>query len=75
MNCGDDDSTNVPLIITTNETGTSRPRSTTGSVLSGGNFGLETNFKAKSCRSFIRQPTKLGNEHRNKSVPHNLQVW
>ena len=27
--------------------------------------GLELNYKAKSCRSFIRQP-KLGNEHRNK---------
>ncbi|CAD7078197.1 unnamed protein product [Hermetia illucens] len=35
--------------------------------------GFELGYKAKSCRSFIRQP-KLSTEHRNKSVPHSLQV-
>lgn len=34
---------------------------------------LESSFKAKSCRSFVRTKN-ISNEHRNKSVPHNLQV-
>lgn len=61
----DSDSTNVPLIITTNEAGEKPITSTTSS--------LDLSYKAKSCRSFIRQ-SKLNTEHRNKSVPHNLQV-
>lgn len=62
------DQTNIPLIVTTNETGTARPSSSTAS-------NLDSSFKAKSCRSFVRQP-KLNNEqHRNKSVPQNLQVF
>ncbi|XP_055380203.1 uncharacterized protein LOC129611219 isoform X2 [Condylostylus longicornis] len=36
--------------------------------------GIDHSFKTKSCRSFIRQQPKLGNEHRNKSVPHSLQA-
>lgn len=56
------DQTNIPLIVTTNDAGSARSSS------------LESySFKAKSCRSFVRQQ-KLNNEHRNKSVPHNLQV-
>jgi hypothetical protein len=60
------DQTNIPLIVTTNDGGTAR--SSTGTSLD------SCSFKAKSCRSFVR-PQKLNSEsHRNKSVPHNLQV-
>lgn len=59
------DQTNIPLIVTTNEAG-NRPSSSTGN-------SLDSSFKAKSCRSF-RAP-KLNIEHRNKSVPQNLQVY
>lgn len=59
------DQTNIPLIVTTNEAGTAR--SSTGTSLD------SCSFKAKSCRSFVRSQ-KLNSEHRNKSVPHNLQV-
>lgn len=59
------DQTNIPLIVTTNEAGTAR--SSTGTSLD------SCSLKAKSCRSFVR-PQKLNNEHRNKSVPYNLQV-
>lgn len=59
------DQTNIPLIVTTNEAGTAR--SSTGTSLD------SCSFKAKSCRSFSRQQ-KLNSEHRNKSVPYNLQV-
>lgn len=61
------DQTNIPLIVTTNDNDTGTARSSTGTSLD------SCSFKAKSCRSFVR-PTKLNNEHRNKSVPHNLQV-
>lgn len=59
------DQTNIPLIVTTNDAGSAR--SSTGTSLD------SYSFKAKSCRSFVKQQ-KLNNEHRNKSVPHNLQV-
>ena len=59
------DQTNIPLIVTTNEGSTAR--SSTGTSLD------SCSFKAKSCRSFVRSQ-KLNSEHRNKSVPHNLQV-
>lgn len=58
------DQTNIPLIVTTNEGGTAR--SSTGTSLD--------SFKAKSCRSFVRQQKLNSESHRNKSVPHNLQV-
>lgn len=66
------DQTNIPLIVTTNDGGTAR--SSTGTSLD------SCSFKAKSCRSFYsrssNQPQqKLNSEsHRNRSVPHNLQV-
>lgn len=59
------DQTNIPLIVTTNEVG-AKPSSSTAT-------SLDSAFKTKSCRSFVRQ-SKLNNEHRNKSVPQNLQV-
>lgn len=68
------DSNSIPLIITTGdhlnlsgydgERQPMLPRSPTD---------LESSFKAKSCRSFVRQKN-ISSEHRNKSVPHNLQV-
>ena len=61
------DQTNIPLIVTTNDNDTGTVRSSMGTSLD------SCSFKAKSCRSFVR-PTKLNSEHRNKSVPHNLQV-
>ncbi|XP_050098115.1 potassium voltage-gated channel subfamily H member 6 isoform X5 [Anopheles aquasalis] len=60
-----DQTANIPLIVTTNEVG-AKPSSSTAT-------SLDSAFKAKSCRSFVRQP-RLGNEHRNKSVPQNLQA-
>lgn len=66
------DQTNIPLIVTTNErSGTAR--SSTGTSLD------SCSYKAKSCRSFYTknssQQQNLNSEsHRNKSVPHNLQV-
>lgn len=62
------DQTNIPLIVTTNETGTARPSSSTAT-------SLDSSFKAKSCRSFVRQPKLNNDQHRNKSVPQNLQVF
>uniref|UniRef100_A0A182XZB9 Uncharacterized protein n=1 Tax=Anopheles stephensi TaxID=30069 RepID=A0A182XZB9_ANOST len=59
------DQTNIPLIVTTNEIG-AKPSSSTAT-------SLDSAFKTKSCRSFVRQ-SKLNHEHRNKSVPQNLQV-
>ncbi|EDS26025.1 conserved hypothetical protein [Culex quinquefasciatus] len=59
------DQTNIPLIVTTNEVG-AKPSSSTAT-------SLDSAFKTKSCRSFVRQ-SKLNSEHRNKSVPQNLQV-
>lgn len=59
------DQTNIPLIVTTNEIG-AKPSSSTAT-------SLDSAFKTKSCRSFVRQ-SKLSHEHRNKSVPQNLQV-
>ncbi|KAG5678050.1 hypothetical protein PVAND_007754 [Polypedilum vanderplanki] len=58
------DQTNIPLIVTTNEGGTAR--SSTGT-------SLDSSYKAKSCRSFVRQQKLNSESHRNKSVPHNLQ--
>jgi hypothetical protein len=64
---------NVPLIVTTNERGTSKPSSSTGT-----SFDLDSPaYKSKSCRSFVRQSKMnkdFNKEHRNKSVPQNLQV-
>lgn len=60
------DQTNIPLIVTTNEIGRKPSSSTANS--------LDSTFKTKSCRSFNRQGNKINAEHRNKSVPHNLQV-
>lgn len=38
-------------------------------------FDIENNLKNKATsRSFIRPAKTLGQEHRNRSVPHNLQV-
>jgi hypothetical protein len=59
------DQTSIPLIVTTNESGAAR--SSTGMSLD------SCNYRNKSSRSFIRQ-NKLSSEHRNISVPHNLQV-
>lgn len=59
------DQTSIPLILTSNET---------NSAQSSAHTSFDSNsLKAKSCRSFVRQQ-KLSNDHRNKSVPHNLQV-
>lgn len=59
------DQTSIPLILTSNDTAFAHSSTHTS---------LDSNsLKAKSCRSFVRQQ-KLSNEHRNKSVPHNLQV-
>ena len=66
------DQTSIPLIVTTNDGGTAR--SSTGTSLD------SCSFRAKSCRSFYSRSSshpqqKLNSEsHRNKSVPHNLQV-
>lgn len=39
-------------------------------------FDIENSLKLKATsRSFIRPAKTLGQEHRNRSVPHNLQVW
>lgn len=62
------DQTSIPLIVTTNESGTGAARSQTGHSLD------SSNYKNKSSRSFIRQ-NKLSSEHRNQSVPYNLQVY
>ncbi|CRL03251.1 CLUMA_CG016583, isoform A [Clunio marinus] len=59
------DQTNIPLIVTTNDAGTAR--SSTGTSFDSGSY------KAKSSRSYVRSQ-KLNSEHRNKSVPYNLQV-
>lgn len=59
------DQTNIPLIVTTNDSGSNR-----GSLDSGSFAG---SIKANSCRSFASQQ-KLSKEHRNNSVPYNLQV-
>lgn len=61
------DQTNIPLIVTTNESGTGRPNSAAAT-------SLDSSFKAKSCRSFTRQSKLNNDQHRNKSVPQNLQV-
>lgn len=66
------DQTNIPLIVTTNDGG-GTARSSTGTSLD------SCSYKAKSCRSFYTKNSstqqKLNSEsHRNKSVPHNLQV-
>lgn len=65
------------LILTTNESGQQKPITSIPTIYPNDyDFDLETGFKAKSAasRSFIRPTKALGQEHRNKSVPHNLQV-
>lgn len=60
-----DQTQSIPLIVTTNETG-AKPSSSTAN-------SLDSAFKTKSSRSYGKQK-KINAEHRNKSVPHNLQV-
>lgn len=65
------DLTNV-LIITTDECGLH-----TQTALAESNdfdFDLDFSLRQKKSKSFIRHTKSLCNEHRNKSVPHNLQV-
>lgn len=65
------------LIITTDESGQQKPITSIPTIYPNDyDFDLETGFKAKSAasRSFIRPPKTLSQEHRNKSVPHSLQV-
>lgn len=69
------DSTHIPLIITTNEGAIGRQDSGDETLLAlSPSTDPESGFKTKSCRSFVRQKN-LSNEHRNKSVPYNLQVF
>uniref|UniRef100_A0A1B0CAV1 Cyclic nucleotide-binding domain-containing protein n=2 Tax=Lutzomyia longipalpis TaxID=7200 RepID=A0A1B0CAV1_LUTLO len=72
---GSSDSTSVPLIITTNECGGSARATTVSTSPEFGGPDLDdVSFRApKSCRSFVRSKN-LGSEHRNKSVPQNLQA-
>ena len=63
------------LIITTDECGGIRKQTALATgVASDYDFDLEYGFKHKKSKSFVRQTKSLSNEHRNKSVPHNLQV-
>lgn len=66
----DSDLANV-LIITTDEYGTRKPTTYTGTIA---DIDLEHGFRQKKSRSFVRQTKSLCNEHRNSSLPHNLQV-
>ncbi|GAB0089900.1 Ion_trans domain-containing protein [Sergentomyia squamirostris] len=69
------DSTSVPLIIRTNECGGSARATTVSSTPEYSGPELDdVNFRTpNSCRSFVRSKT-LTSEHRNKSVPQNLQA-
>lgn len=59
------------LIITTDECGTRKPTTFAGND---GDIDLEYCFNKKKSKSFVRQTKSLSTEHRNRSVPHNLQV-
>lgn len=76
INTTDSDLTSM-LIITTNESGQQKPITSIPTIYPNDyDFDLEVGFKAKSTasRSFSRPSKTLGQEHRNKSVPHSLQV-
>lgn len=76
MNTTDSDPTSM-LIITTSESGQQKPIASIPTIYPNDyDFDLETGIKAKSAgsRSFSRPAKALGQEHRNKSVPHSLQV-
>lgn len=65
------------LIITTNESGQQKPITSIPTIYPNDyDFDLGTGFKVKSTgsRSFSRPAKTLSQEHRNKSVPHSLQV-
>lgn len=66
------------LIITTNESGQPKAITSIPTIYPENEyeFDLETGFRNKSAasRSFIRPTKTLTQEHRNRSVPHNLQV-
>ncbi|KAJ6641632.1 hypothetical protein Bhyg_06572 [Pseudolycoriella hygida] len=59
------------LIITTDECGTRKPTTFAGVDA---DIDLEYGFNKKKSKSFVRQTKSLSTEHRNKSVPHSLQV-
>lgn len=64
------------LIVTTNEAGEEKPLNSIPTIYPN-DFDYDAeHFRAKSSasRSFIRPAKTLGQEHRNKSVPHSLQV-
>lgn len=67
------DSNSIPLIITTGDHLNMSCYEERLPMLPRSPTDLESSFKAKSCRSFVR-PKNISSEHRNKSVPHNLQV-
>lgn len=67
------DSNSIPLIITTGDHLNLSGYEERQPMLPRSPTDLESSFKAKSCRSFVRQKN-ISSEHRNKSVPHNLQV-
>lgn len=69
-NSSEADLTSV-LIITTDECGTRKPTTFAGND---GDINLEYGFNKKKSKSFVRQTKSLSTEHRNKSVPHSLQV-
>lgn len=75
INSTESDLAGSVLIITTDECGV-RQQTALAADVGDENFDLEYGFtKNKKSKSFIRSQTKsLNNEHRNKSVPHNLQV-
>lgn len=75
INSTESDLAGSVLIITTDEGGV-RQQTALAADVGDENFDLEYGFtKNKKSKSFIRSQTKsLNNEHRNKSVPHNLQV-
>lgn len=65
------------LIITTNESGQQKPIMSIPTIYPNDyDFDLDIGFRNKSAasRSFIRPSKTLSQEHRNRSVPHNLQV-
>lgn len=64
------------LIVTTNESGQQKPITSIPTIYPN-DFDYDAeNIRTKSSgsRSFIRPSKNLGQEHRNKSVPHSLQV-
>lgn len=77
INSTDSDLTSM-LIITTNESGQQKPITSIPTIYPNDyDFDLDTEFqktKSTASRSFSRPAKTLGQEHRNKSVPHSLQV-